>query len=207
MLPERTKTPPQQAIRIHSMAEITELLVAYADGDRGAFDQLVPMVYDELRRIARRHLRRNDRGQTLDTTGLVHEAYLKLAGQKGLRLEDRGHFLAVAACAMRQIIISRARARMADKRGGGKAPVTLDEQQIGTRDQAEYLLDLDRVLEKLRERDERLARTVECRFFAGLSEEETAQALGVSVRTAQRNWMRARAWIRSELSEDGDGKV
>ncbi len=189
------------------MAEITELLVAYADGDRGAFDQLVPMVYDELRRIARRHLRRNERGATLDTTGLVHEAYLKLAGQKGLRLEDRGHFLAVAACAMRQIIISRARARMADKRGGGQVPVTLDEQQIGTRDQAEYLLDLDRVLERLRERDERLARTVECRFFAGLSEEETAQALGVSVRTAQRNWMRARAWIRSELSEDGPGKI
>jgi RNA polymerase sigma factor (TIGR02999 family) len=189
------------------MAEITELLVAYAEGDRGAFDQLVPMVYDELRRIARRHLRRNERGQTLDTTGLVHEAYLKLAGQKGLRLEDRGHFLAVAACAMRQVIISRARARMADKRGGGIAPVTLDEQQIGTRDQAEYLLDLDRVLERLRERDERLARTVECRFFAGLSEEETAQALGVSVRTAQRNWMRARAWIRSELSDDGAGKV
>jgi RNA polymerase sigma factor (TIGR02999 family) len=157
------------------------------------------MVYDELRRIARNHLRRTQRGATLDTTGLVHEAYMKLAGQKGMRAEDRGHFLAIAACAMRQVIISRARARLAEKRGGGAKPVTLDEQRVASREQAEWLLDLDRVLEDLRKRDEKLAQTVECRFFAGLSEEETAQALGVSLRTAQRNWMRARAWLRSEL--------
>ena len=180
--------------------EITQLLHAYAGGDRGAFDQLVPMVYEELRRIARNHLRRTNRGATLDTTGLVHEAYMKLAGQKGMRVEDRGHFLAIAACAMRQVIISRARARLAAKRGGGEIPVTLDEGRVGADSQAESLLDLDRVLTNLAERDERLARTVECRYFAGLSEEETAQALGVSVRTVQRNWMRAKAWIRSELS-------
>jgi RNA polymerase sigma factor (TIGR02999 family) len=183
-----------------SHAAITELLRAYSEGDRGAFDRLVPLVYDELRRIARRHLRRNDRGATLDTNGLVHEAYLKLAGQKGVRLEDRGHFLAVSACAMRQVIISRARARAAAKRGGGEIPLPLDEQKVAGRQQAEWLLDLDRALDRLRDRDERLARTVECRFFAGLSEEETAKALGISVRTAQRNWMRARAWIRSELT-------
>lgn len=182
--------------------EITQLLHAYAGGDRDAFDRLVPMVYDELRRIARNHLRRTNRGATLDTTGLVHEAYLKLAGQKGMRVEDRGHFLAIAACAMRQVIISRARARLAAKRGGGEVPVTLDEERVGSDAQAEWLLDLDRALVMLRERDEKLARTVECRFFAGLSEEETAQALGVSLRTAQRNWMRARAWIRAELTGD-----
>jgi len=191
--------------------EVTELLHAYAGGDRDAFDRLVPMVYDELRRIARNHLRRTNRGATLDTTGLVHEAYLKLAGQKGMRVEDRGHFLAIAACAMRQVIISRARARLAAKRGGGAVMVTLDEERVGSakqaQAQAEWLLDLDRTLVLLRERDERLARTVECRFFAGLSEEETAEALGVSLRTAQRNWMRARAWIRAELTGDGNPKA
>jgi RNA polymerase sigma factor (TIGR02999 family) len=182
--------------------DITLLLQAYAGGDRAAFDELVPLIYDELRRIARNHLRRTQRGATLDTNGLVHEAYLKLAGQKGMRVEDRGHFLAIAARAMRQIIVSRARARVAAKRGGGDIRLTLDEERIAAagETQAEWLLDLDRALEGLRERDERLARTVECRFFAGLSEDETAEALGVSLRTAQRNWMRARAWIRSELT-------
>jgi RNA polymerase sigma factor (TIGR02999 family) len=182
--------------------EITRLLQAYAGGDRGAFDELVPMIYDELRRIARGHLRRTQRGATLDTTGLVHEAYLKLAGQKGMRVEDRGHFLAIAARAMRQIIVSRARARLADKRGGGVVPVTLEEERIAGDEGAVWLLDLDRALEELKERDESLSRTVECRFFAGLSEEETAEALGVSLRTAQRNWMKARAWIRAQLSGD-----
>ncbi len=187
--------------------EITQQLHAYAGGDRDAFDQLVPVVYDELRRIARNHLRRTNRGATLDTTGLVHEAYLKLAGQKGMRVEDRGHFLAIAASAMRQIIISRARSRLAAKRGGGEVPTTFDEERVGSDAQAEWLLDLDRALTMLRERDERIARTVECRFFAGLNEEETAQALGVSLRTAQRNWMRARAWIRSELTGEDDPKA
>jgi RNA polymerase sigma factor (TIGR02999 family) len=190
-----------------SKGEITELLHAYAKGDRSAFDELVPMVYNELRRIARNHLRRTNRGATLDTTGLVHEAYMKMAGQKGMRAEDRGHFLAIAARAMRQVIISRARARLASKRGGGEVPVTLDEERVGSEEQAEWLLDLDRVLEALREKDQNLARTVECRFFAGLSEEETAEALGVSLRTAQRNWMRARAWIRSELMTSPSGKL
>ncbi len=185
--------------------EITRLLQAYAGGDRDAFDELVPMIYDELKRIARGHLRRTQRGATLDTTGLVHEAYLKLAGQKGMRVEDRGHFLAIAARAMRQIIVSRARARFADKRGGGGIAVTLDEERVAGDEQAVWLLDLDRALEALKERDENLSRTVECRVFAGLSEEETAQALGVSLRTAQRNWMKARAWIRAQLSADVEG--
>lgn len=177
---------------------VTQLLLAYRDGDRDAFDRLVPMLYDDLRRIARRQLRRSP-GQTLDTTGLVHEAYLKLIDPAKVDWQDRGHFLAVSARAMRQVIIGYARKRSAGKRGGGERPVTLDEAQIAIDDQAERLLALDRALERLGGRDERLARVVECRFFAGLSEEETAQALGVSLRTAQRDWMRARAWLKEEL--------
>jgi RNA polymerase sigma factor (TIGR02999 family) len=179
--------------------QITQLLRAYAEGDPTAFDRVFPLVYEEIRRIARRHLRRTPRGQSLDTTGLVHEVYLKLTAGENVRLEDRGHLLAVSACAMRHIIISRARARSAAKRGGGVAPVAVDPERLPAEAQAEWLLDLDRALERLRGHDERLARIVECRFFAGLSEEETAQALGSSLRTVQRGWVRARAWLRAEL--------
>jgi RNA polymerase sigma factor (TIGR02999 family) len=156
-------------------------------------------VYDEVRRMARRHLRRGPRGPTLDTTALVHEAYLKLAASPGLRLNDRGHLMAVTARAMRQVIVSRARARLADKRGGGEVARSLEEGQVGRAPAAEWVLDLDRALERLRARDEQLARVFECRYFAGLGEEETAEALSVSLRTVQRAWMRARAWLRSEL--------
>jgi RNA polymerase sigma factor (TIGR02999 family) len=179
--------------------EITLLLRAYETGDRAAFDRLVPLVYDELRRIARRHLRRGPRGATLDTAGLVHEAYLKLAASPGLRLNDRGHLLAVTARAMRQVIVSRARARLARKRGGGETVLVLEEELAGAPPAPEWVLDLDRALDRLRERDEQLARTFECRYFAGLDEDETAAVLGVSLRTSQRAWMRARAWLRSEL--------
>jgi RNA polymerase sigma factor (TIGR02999 family) len=180
--------------------EITLLLKAYEAGDKAAFDRLVPLVYDELRRMAHRHLRRGPRGATLDTTGLVHEAYLKLAGSPALRLNDRGHLMAVTARAMRQVMVSRARARLARKRGGGEHVVTLDEEKAGTAPAPEWLLDLDRALDRLRERDEQLARVFECRYFAGLGEQETAEAMGVPLRTAQRAWLRARAWLRSELA-------
>jgi RNA polymerase sigma factor (TIGR02999 family) len=179
--------------------EITQLLRAYDEGDRSAFGRMVPLVYDELRRLARRHIRRGPRGQTLNTTGLVHEAYLKMAGSPELRLRDRGHLMAVTACAMRQGMVGRARARLADKRGGGVAPVELEEGQVGMEPAAEWLIDLDRALAGLREHDERLAQVFECRYFAGLSEEETAEALGTSLRTVQRGWMRARAWLRDAL--------
>jgi RNA polymerase sigma factor (TIGR02999 family) len=177
--------------------EVTQLLRAYDNGDRSAFDRLVPIVYEELRRLARRHIRRGRRGQTLDTTGLVHEAYLKLAGSPELHLKDRGHLMAVTARAMRQVMISRA--RLADKRGGGAVPAELEEGQVGVEPAAEWLLDLDRALNGLRSHDDRLAQVFECRYFAGLSEEETAEALGISLRTAQRSWMRARAWLRDAL--------
>ena len=179
--------------------EITQLLRAYDAGDRSAFDRMVPLVYDELRRLARRHIRRGPRGQTLNTTGLVHETYLKLAGSPELRLRDRGHLMAVTACAMRQVMVSRARARLADKRGGGVVPVELEEGQVGLEPAAEWLIDLDRALAGLRDHDERLAQVFECRYFAGLSEEETAEALGTSLRTVQRGWMRSRAWLRDAL--------
>lgn len=192
------------------MGEITRLLQAHEAGDPSAFDRLVPLVYDELRVLARRHLRRTPGRHTLNTTGLVHEAYLKLAGSPGLRLNDRGHLLAVTACAMRQVLVSRARARVRVKRGAGQPVVALDEAIVGQAHDAEGLLDLDRALGRLREHDARLASIFECRYFGGLSEEETAQATGLSLRSAQRGWMRARAWLRAELEgqraeERGDG--
>lgn len=186
--------------RMAGRGEVTELLYALREGDPDAFDRLVPLVYQDLRRIARGHLRRGRRGETLDTTGLVHEAYVKMVHQTGIGFEDRSHFLAVAAVAMRQIIISNARRHMAAKRGGGATPVTLDERRIAVEQQADQLVAIDDALERLAAFDPRLGQVVECRFFAGLSEEETAEAMGVSLRTAQRDWMRARAWLKEELS-------
>jgi RNA polymerase sigma factor (TIGR02999 family) len=185
--------------------DVTRLLHAYRDGDAGAFDRLLPIVYEDLRRIAHAHVRRGNQGRTLNTTALVHEAYLRLVRQKGGSFEDRGHFLAVCARAMRQIVISDARRRTAAKRGGVDQPATWNEERIGAPDRAEWLLEVDRALERLAARDERLARIVECRYFAGFTENETAEAIGASVRTVQRDWRRARAWLREELSADEGG--
>lgn len=183
--------------------EVTQLLIAYRDGDREAFEQLFPMLYDDLRRIARAQLGRFRSGNTLDTVGLVNEAYLRLVDRTRANWLDRQHFLSVCARAMRQIVIDAARRRTAEKRGGKAPAVTLDEGRIRVDDQAERLLELNRALERLEHKNERLARVVECRFFAGLSEEETAEALDVSLRTAQRDWMRARAWLQEELAGGG----
>jgi len=180
--------------------DLTELLVAHGRGDSGAFDRLVPLVYHDLRRLARAQLRRLGPGQTLDTTALVHEAYLKLVDQSRVQWQDRGHFLAVTATAMRQILIDHARGRTRHKRGGGVAHAPLDEARIAVADDAERLLELDLALRDLAEVDARLVRIVECRYFAGYSEQETAEALGVSLRTAQRDWLRARAWLRQALA-------
>ncbi|HEY7514549.1 MAG TPA: ECF-type sigma factor [Vicinamibacteria bacterium] len=186
--------------RVTGTGAITELLRAHEAGQRDALDRVVPLVYDELRRLARRHLRRGPAGYTLDTTGLVHEAYLKLAASEGLALKDRGHLLAVTARVMRQVLVDRARARLRGKRGSGQAALELDEARLPSDGSSpERLLDVDRALVRLRERDPQLARIFECRFFGGFGEEETADALGLSLRTAQRGWMRARAWLRAEL--------
>jgi RNA polymerase sigma factor (TIGR02999 family) len=178
---------------------VTELLLAYREGDRAAFDRIVPMLYDDLRKIARRQLRRGRRSATLDTTMLVHEIYLKMADQKRLNARDRGHFLAISAHAMRQVIADYARRRTAEKRGGAVEPVPLDEAPPLAVQEARWLLDVDRALERLADRSPRLAQVVECRFFAGFSEEETAVALGTSLRTVQRDWQRARGWLKEEL--------
>lgn len=179
--------------------DVTRLLVAYREGDREAFDRLLPIVYDDLRRIARSHLRGSRKDQTLNTTGLVHEAYLRLVDQTRATWEDRQHFLSVCARAMRQIVISNARRRAAAKRGGGERAVTLDEERVPGSDQTDRLLALDQALERLGQKNRRMAQVVECRYFAGLSEEETAGALGTSLRTVQRDWNRARDWLRSEM--------
>lgn len=164
----------------------------------GPLDRLVPVVYDELRRLARRQLAGHQRG-LLDTTTLVHEVYLKLARQGQIPPDSRSHFLGIAARAMRQIVVDFARRRGAQKRGGEQPDLSLDAQTIAVEAEAEKVLALNDALGRLAEIDPRLIRVVECRFFAGLSEEETAAALDVSTRTVQRDWMRARAWLQTQL--------
>jgi RNA polymerase sigma-70 factor, ECF subfamily len=181
--------------------DVTELLIAHGQGRADAMDLLVPLVYDDLRQIARAQLRRRLPGQSLDTTGLVHEAYLRLVDQTRASWQDRGHFYAVCAVAMRQILIDRARRRARSKRGGGEVAVAIDQRHEPAVAAAERMLQLDLSLQKLGNVDPRLVRVVECRYFAGLSERETAEALGVSVRTAQREWLKARAWLRAELGK------
>jgi RNA polymerase sigma factor (TIGR02999 family) len=183
---------------------VTELLIAYRDGDREAFDRLVPLLYDDLRKIARAQLRRGRPGATLGTTVLVHEVYLKMADQQRLDARDRGHFLAISAHAMRQVIADHARRRTAAKRGGHSDPLPLDEAPELADREARWLLEVDQALERLSARSPRMAQVVECRFFAGYSEEETAEALDTSLRTVQRDWMRARAWLKEELGSSAD---
>jgi RNA polymerase sigma factor (TIGR02999 family) len=178
---------------------LSELLQAHQRGDRTALDRIIPLIYRELQQLARRQLRRRPGGgQSLDTTGLVHEAYLKLARSPALRLNDQPHLLALTAFAMRQVLVSRARARLSSKRGAGQAPLPLEDPG-GREPEAEQLLDIDRALGRLRQEAPELASVFECRYFGGLGEEETAEALGLSLRATQRAWMRARAWLRAEL--------
>ena len=181
-------------------ADITELLIAHRAGAADALDRLVPLVYDDLRRVARAQLGRLRHGESVNTTGLVHDAYMRLIDQSRATYRDRGHFFAVCAIAMRQIIVDYARRRGRQKRGGDHVHVPLDEAIHPMAHDADRVVAIDAALEKLAKHDARLARVVECRFFAGLSEQETAEAMGLSVRTAQREWFKARAWLRAELS-------
>ena len=179
---------------------ITRLLHAHRGGDRGAFDELVPLVHDELRVMARRQLRRIPPGATLETVSLINEAYLKLVDGAGVDWQDRAHFFGVVSHAMRWIVVDHARRATAGKRGGGAVEVALDSAIIGFAEPATNVLAVDRALELLESFNPRLARLVECRFFAGMSEEEIAEALGVSIRTVQRDWTRARAWLHRALA-------
>lgn len=185
--------------------EVTRLLVAARDGEADALDRLVPLVYDELRALARRQLRREQEGHTLHATALVHEAYVKLNGGGAVAAADRAHFLAIASRAMRQVLVDHARRRNTAKRGEGWDRTTLSGVAglVAAGDRTpEQLLALDRALESL---DERQRRVVECRFFGGMEEQEIADALGLSVRTVRRDWVKARAWLYRELYAPGDG--
>ena len=162
--------------------------------------ELFPQMYKELHRVAGGYLRRERRNHTLQPTALVNEAYLRLVDQTQASWRDRGHFFAVCAIAMRQIVVDHARRRARQKRGGEQAPVPLDEARDAAATDAERILEIDLALRKLAETDRRLAAVVDCRYFAGLTDDETALALGLSVRTAQREWFKARAWLRHELA-------
>lgn len=188
--------------RPEEQGEVTELLARLGAGDDSAMQQLVPLVYGELRRRAHWQLSRRE-GATLDTTGLVHEAWLKLSSHESQQWNDRNHFFAVASRAMRQIMVDAARRRMAEKRGAAVAPVSLDPGRVPAPERSEELLALDEALDQLARLDERLARTVELRFFGGLSVEETAEVMGTSPRTVKRDWQKARAVLYRALNEEG----
>lgn len=180
---------------------VTELLHDHRQGDEEAFDRLFACVYDELRRIAHHLLRKERADHTFSTTALVHECYVNLADRTRCTLQDRAHFFAVAARAMRHLLIDYARKRRAQKRGGDRRRVTLDHEMISVEEQAADLLALDHALDQLADRSPRMARIVECRFFGGLTVQETAQALGVSSRTVQRDWTRAKAYLHRALRD------
>ena len=177
-----------------------DFLPELRDGRRESLDRLVTVLYGELHEIAHRHLLVRGRGATLVTTALLHEAYLKLVDQSRAEWSDRVHFLALAAVAMRHVLVDRARERVALKRGGGHAPITLGDDVSNGAADAEGLLALHDALDRLATVDARLAQVVESRFFGGLSEEEIAAALGVTVRTVQRDWLKARMLLRRALA-------
>jgi RNA polymerase sigma factor (TIGR02999 family) len=179
--------------------DVTRLLLASRSGDDGALDRLFPRVYDELKVIARQRLGRHGRGHTLHTTALVHETYLRLVDQTRVEVTDRSHFFALASRAMRFILIDHARARTAAKRGGDAEPVPIDDVQVAVEGEAIELLDLNAALERLADRDERLAELVDYRFFGGMTHEEVAEVTGRSVPTVKRDWRRARAWLYAEM--------
>jgi RNA polymerase sigma-70 factor (ECF subfamily) len=183
-----------------SPGEITVLLAEMKRGNSEALPKLVPLLYDELRKLAGHFLREERPGHTLQPTALVHEAYLKLAGQRA-GFENRAQFMAVAAQAMRRILVDYARQRVAAKRGGGVALTDLDIASVGaTVEQSQELLAIDEALEKLTALDPQQARVVEMRYFGGLTVEETAAALAIAPRTVKREWAMAKAWLRVEIS-------
>jgi len=179
--------------------EITRYLKAWGDGDPEAIDRLFPLVYAELRRLARSRLR-GDRAGTLSSAALVHEAYLKLVDQTRADVRDRSHFFAIASKVMRRILVDRARRRGARKRGGGEAPIELEESRVAAAAPAPEVVAIDEALERLERVDPRLAQTVELRFFGGLSVEETAAALGISEATVKRDWSKARLFLYDEIA-------
>jgi RNA polymerase sigma factor (TIGR02999 family) len=185
---------------------ITRLLRAWQGGDEAAANELLPLVYDELRRLARRQMAREGVGHTLSATALVHEAFISLVEHGSSNWQDRAHFFAISSRLMRRILVWSARKRGAAKRGGGPRPVSLDEALLADDQRRDEVLEVDRALERLEALDERLCRVVECRYFAGLEVLETAEALGISPATVKRDWQTARAWLRRELGGKAGGE-
>jgi RNA polymerase sigma factor (TIGR02999 family) len=180
--------------------EVTVLLAAWANGDGAALERLIPVVHDELRRMARRYMRNENPGNTLQTQALLNEAYLKLVGVTDVAWQNRTHFFAVSAQIMRRILVDAARARTAEKRGGEVIKLDLNESIDGLPERGHQLVALDQALDALAKFDERKAQVVEMKFFGGLSVEEIAEVLKVSPRSVMRDWSLARAWLARELA-------
>jgi RNA polymerase sigma factor (TIGR02999 family) len=182
--------------------EVTQLLVDWGNGNQAALDRLMPVVYTELRQLAHRYMRRERPGHTMQTTALIHEAYLRLVDQNQVRWQHQAHFFGIAARLMRQILIEHARSHTRAKRGGGVGTISLDEAAIVSQARATELLALDDALERLATIDPRKSQVVELRFFGGLSVEEAAQVLNIAPNTVLRDWRMAKAWLRREISHE-----
>jgi RNA polymerase sigma-70 factor (ECF subfamily) len=180
--------------------DISQLLIAWGNGDQSAFDKLMPLVYDELRRLAHRYMAQERPEHTLQTSALVNEAYVRLIDQRDVHWENRAHFFGIAATSMRRILVSYARRRNRAKRGGGALQISLDEGALLSNERAAEMVALDEALEHLAAVDRRKSQVVELRYFAGLSIDETAEALKVSPGTVMRDWTLAKAWLRREIT-------
>jgi RNA polymerase sigma factor (TIGR02999 family) len=185
---------------IETTQAVTRLLLQWTDGDARALDHLLPLVYDELRRLAQSYLRRENVGHTLQSTALVHEAYLRLVDQRDVNWQNRSHFFGIAAQMMRRVLVDHARAHHAAKRGSGGIKVTLDEGLVAAEQRDVNVIALDDALNKLAEMDPQQSRVVELRFFAGLSIEETAEVMKISPATVKRDWAMAKAWLYGEMN-------
>jgi RNA polymerase sigma factor (TIGR02999 family) len=181
--------------------EVTQLLRRWSDGDESALEQLMPLVYDELRRLAHKHMRHEKPGHVLQTSALINEAYLRLVSDRDIKWESRGQFFGIAARLMRRVLVDDARKRRAVKAGGTQIQVPLDEAMATVQSQAADLVALDDALKNLEIRSKRQSEIVELRFFGGLSIEETAEVLKVSPGTVMRDWTFARAWLKSEMTQ------
>ena len=182
--------------------EVTQMLQDWSKGNRARLDELLPIVYNELRRLAHSYLNRERKDLTLQTTALVHEAYLKLIDQHSVNFQNRSHFFAISAQAMRRILLDNARRTMAEKRGSGGKVSLEDIAEIST-DKNEHLIELDLALQELEEFDEKQAKIIELRYFGGLTIEETAEALDISPATVKREWTMARAWLFQRMKDEG----
>lgn len=184
-----------------STGEVTQLLIRWSSGDEAALAELTPIVYAELRRLAKRHMRTERQDHTLQTTALINEAYLRLVDQKSVEWKDRSHFFAVSAQIMRHILVDHARKRQSDKRGAGAQKLPLDDATLQSQRKARELIALDEALNDLATMDARQSRVVELRFFGGLTVEETAEVLEISPITVKRDWRTAKAWLRGAITK------